>query len=129
MNALWRPEAKSNRPLFNVIDLTCRYIETLAQQGLRTPGAFVLDAQDVDLAIPDAAGHIGVVSIGGQQPAGDALGQLQQILRRIDSWNRSANCRISGGVPGKLSWLRIGIQANSCPLASQLCTRCATSGS
>ena len=84
MNALWRPEAKSNRALFNVIDLTCRYIETLAQQGLRTPGAFVLDAQDVDLAIPDAAGHIGVVSIGGQQPAGDALGQLQQILRRVD---------------------------------------------
>ena len=72
MNALWRPEAKSNRALFNVIDLTCRYIETLAQQGLRTPGAFVLDAQDVDLAVPDPAGHVGVFSVGGQQPASDA---------------------------------------------------------
>jgi len=30
MNALWRPEAKSNRALINVIGLTCRNLDTLA---------------------------------------------------------------------------------------------------
>jgi hypothetical protein len=30
MNALWRPEAKSNRALFEVVGLTCRNLDTLA---------------------------------------------------------------------------------------------------
>jgi len=52
MNALWRPEAKSNRALFEVVGLPCRNIDTLSQQRLGFAGAPVPDAQDVDLAVP-----------------------------------------------------------------------------
>ncbi len=84
MNALWRAEAKSNRALVTFIGLICRFIETLAQQGLRTPGALVLDAQDVDLSVPDAAGHIGVVRIGGHQPPGHTFWHQQQVSGFVD---------------------------------------------
>ena len=67
MNALWQAEAKLNRALLAVIALTCRHIDTLAQQRLRFAGAPVLDPQDVDLAVPHPARHVGVFSVGGKQ--------------------------------------------------------------
>ena len=69
MNALWRPEAKSNRALFGVIGLACRHVEAFAQQGLLAPGALVLYAKDVHLAVPHPAGDIGIFGVGRQQPA------------------------------------------------------------
>ena len=45
----------------------------IAEQGLLAPRALVLHAQDVNLAIPDAAGHVGIVGVGKQQPTGDAF--------------------------------------------------------
>ena len=84
MNALWQAEAKSNPALVGCVCLTCRAINALAQQGLLAPVAFVLDAQDVDLAVPDASGYVGVTGRGRHQPAGDAIGQLQQIFNLVD---------------------------------------------
>lgn len=75
MNALWRPEAKSNRALAGG---GCRAIVTLAQQGLRLARAGVFDAEDVDLPLPDAASHVGVLGLHRQQPAGQPLGQIQR---------------------------------------------------
>lgn len=85
MKALCRAEAKSNRALFAD---TCRDVGMcglhLAPQGLLAPGALIPHAQDVDLPVPYPAGHIGIVGIGRQQPAGDAIGQCQQVLRAVD---------------------------------------------
>ena len=84
MNALWLAEAKSNLALFGVIDLPSRNIAALAPQGVLAPRAFFLHTQDVNLTVPDAAGHVGIIGIDRQQPAGDAFGQRQQVLRAAD---------------------------------------------
>jgi hypothetical protein len=134
MNASSRAEAKSNRALFGIIGLPSRNIEALAQQGLFPAGALVLHAKDVNLAVPYATGHIGIVGVGRQQPAGDAIGQSQQVLRAVDGPAHRLLVLIGElqdlrGTSGKFSWLMMGIQASNCPLASHCWTRCSTSGS
>ena len=82
MNALWRPEAKSNRALFNVIDLTCRYIETPAQQGLRVVGKF-----QGDLTVDESLGELRDLDFGGRR--WPANGQQTKLVKAKDPIFRS----------------------------------------